>query len=841
MRISGLKLSNYRLHRELSLEFGLGITVLEGANETGKSTLVEALHRALFLSSRSSGALLDEMRPQPGGGDPELTLRFEAEGINFTLHKRFAGSKGASSLMSSVGSSWQGDKAEERLAELVGAGPVPRARQGEQMKERWGHLWVWQGNAGLNPLDLGANALDQARLLEQLQMSGQLGVQSQVDRRVVELVQQRWSSSHTEKGRIGRAGSALAEAQQTEEIAKEQLQNLNKQLLEQKQAQSEQQIASSKLAELDRAIPLLKLLAPLQQQRKEIQKEINSLVETIQKLVKLAQNTTTLKNELEPEHALIETIKSKYLVLKQRRLYASEQLEIALKEAEQLQQAIKILSLQKRLKEQEIKTQKIFELDNYLQQMPQITVENIELLRSQQQQLQIMEITMKSFSTKLELLEADAEVLLNGEPLLAGSTYSLSVVSLLQTTNFKLRLEPGAGGRVEEAKTKGQELKQQINAELERLGVSDVEAAMHLERKRSELENERKRLIQENGNEDAQLIKFTLQQLPKCEINNASLEDLKHKLDLLLPVGRERRLEFNRLDQELSEIQTELDARSNGLNSKRQQLLLNETLLKDLILRHGDKKQLDEQLSATQKAEAELDSKQKSYEAQLQNFKLNYLLVTIESAQKQREELLQQLAALGVVLRNDGINDRFALLDQLEAALENSSAERIRLEKDALMLDLLRKLLQDEQTAMALQYTAPVMKRLDDYLNCCCKNATRSSIEYQSTKGFLNLKWQRGATGVAWPFSVLSGGSKELLAAALRLSMAEVLAGSYNGCLPLVFDDAFSNVDPSRWNGLSDLLCRAEEQGLQLLVFSCDPSFTASLVAKNRIKLTTQA
>ena len=277
------------------------------------------------------------------------------------------------------------------------------------------------------------------------------------------------------------------------------------------------------------------------------------------------------------------------------------------------------------------------------------------------------------------------------------------------------------------------------------------------------------------------------------------------------------------------------------MNSKRQQLLLNETLLKDLILRHGDKKQLDEQLSATQKAEAELDSKQKSYEAQLQNIKLNYLLVTIESAQKQREELLQQLAALGVILRNDGINDRFALLDQLEAALENSSAERIRLEKDALMLDLLRKLLQDEQTAMALQYTAPVMKRLDYYLNCCCENATRSSIEYQSTKGFLNLKWQRGATGVAWPFSVLSGGSKELLAAALRLSMAEVLAGSYNGCLPLVFDDAFSNVDPSRWNGLSDLLCRAEEQGLQLLVFSCDPSFTASLVAKNRIKLTTQA
>lgn len=840
MRISGLKLSNYRLHRELSLEFGLGITVLEGANETGKSTLVEALHRALFLSSRSSGALLDEMRPQPGGGDPELTLRFEAEGISFTLHKRFAGSRGASSLMSSFGSSWQGDKAEERLAELVGAGPVPRARQGEQMKERWGHLWVWQGNAGLNPLDLGANALDQARLLEQLQMSGQLGVQSQVDRRVVELVQQRWSSSHTEKGRIGRAGSALAEAQQAEEIAKQQLQNLNKQLLDQKQAESEQQLAKSKLDELDRVIPLLKLLEPLQLQRQEIQKDLNSLVKIKQKLVELAQSSMNLKNELKPELVLIKELKSKYLMLKQRRLYANQQLELALKEAEQLQQAIKVLSLQKRLKEQEIKSRKIFELDNYLQQMPQITLENIELLRWQQQQLQITEITMKSFSTKLELLQADSEVLLNGEPLSPGSTYSLSVSSLLQTPSFKLRLEPGAGGRVEEAETKGQELKIQIDAELERLGVIDVEAAMRLERKRSEIENERKRLMEENSNEDAQLIKFTLQQLPKCEINNASLEDMRKKLDLLLPVGRERRLEFNRLDQQLSQVQTELDDRSNGLNTKQQQLLLVETLLKDLMLRHGDNKQIDEQLSVTKKAEAELDSKRKGFEAQLQSFKPNNLLVNIESAQKQREELLQQLAALGVLLRNDGINDRFALLDQLEAALENSSTERIRLEKDALMLDLLRQLLQDEQTAMALQYTAPVIKRLDDYLNCCCENATRSSIEYQSTKGFLNLKWQRGATGVAWPFSVLSGGSKELLAAALRLSMAEVLAGAYNGCLPLVFDDAFSNVDPSRWDGLSALLCRGEEQGLQLLVFSCDPNFAASLVAKNRIKLTTQ-
>jgi len=82
---------------------------------------------------------------------------------------------------------------------------------------------------------------------------------------------------------------------------------------------------------------------------------------------------------------------------------------------------------------------------------------------------------------------------------------------------------------------------------------------------------------------------------------------------------------------------------------------------------------------------------------------------------------------------------------------------------------------------------------------------------------------------VAWRFQDLSGGTRELLAAALRLAIAEVLAPAYDGVLPVLFDDAFTNVDPSRWPALNAMLQRARGRGVQVLLLSCDPSFSAAI------------
>ena len=92
-----------------------------------------------------------------------------------------------------------------------------------------------------------------------------------------------------------------------------------------------------------------------------------------------------------------------------------------------------------------------------------------------------------------------------------------------------------------------------------------------------------------------------------------------------------------------------------------------------------------------------------------------------------------------------------------------------------------------------------------------------------------------GLTKVAGAFSFdsLSAGTKEQMAAAVRLAMAEVLAESSDNCLPVVFDDAFAYSDPDRVTILQRMLDRAAARGLQIIVLSCNPSDYATLGAKS--------
>jgi uncharacterized protein YhaN len=70
---------------------------------------------------------------------------------------------------------------------------------------------------------------------------------------------------------------------------------------------------------------------------------------------------------------------------------------------------------------------------------------------------------------------------------------------------------------------------------------------------------------------------------------------------------------------------------------------------------------------------------------------------------------------------------------------------------------------------------------------------------------------------------------REQLGTALRLSMADVLKAGHDGCLPLVFDDAFTNADPLRLARLQQMLALAVARGLQVIVLTCDPQAYAGL------------
>ena len=67
--------------------------------------------------------------------------------------------------------------------------------------------------------------------------------------------------------------------------------------------------------------------------------------------------------------------------------------------------------------------------------------------------------------------------------------------------------------------------------------------------------------------------------------------------------------------------------------------------------------------------------------------------------------------------------------------------------------------------------------------------------------------------------------------------MAEVLAEAYDGTLPVLFDDAFANSDPERQAGVFRMLQQAADQGLQVILLTCDPERSQGIADVSRIKL----
>lgn len=77
MKIRRLHVTDFGAIREADVEFGVGLNVLYGPNDLGKSTLADAIRLALLLPHTSSH--IEDYVPWTGGQNPVIELTFEAE------------------------------------------------------------------------------------------------------------------------------------------------------------------------------------------------------------------------------------------------------------------------------------------------------------------------------------------------------------------------------------------------------------------------------------------------------------------------------------------------------------------------------------------------------------------------------------------------------------------------------------------------------------------------------------------------------------------------------------------------------------------------------------------
>ncbi len=145
LQLRRIALENFRKFRQPHEIAGLtsGLNIVIEPNETGKSTLLDAVRAALFLKHGSKTRLISSFQPTGDNVGPQVTLDFEIGGAPWSLTKRFLRSPTID--LSGPQGRHQGDAAEQALQALLG---FETGAQGSSFEKdlhgALGMLWVAQ-------------------------------------------------------------------------------------------------------------------------------------------------------------------------------------------------------------------------------------------------------------------------------------------------------------------------------------------------------------------------------------------------------------------------------------------------------------------------------------------------------------------------------------------------------------------------------------------------------------------------------------------------------------------------------------------------------------------------
>lgn len=120
MRLLGITLRNFRGVEESSVDFSEGVTVVQGPNEIGKSSIVEALR--LIRDEKDSAKKACVRTVQPVGSDvgPEVEIRLRIGGYDMKYRKRWLRSTLTElAIFSPKAEQLSGDQAHARFKEIL--------------------------------------------------------------------------------------------------------------------------------------------------------------------------------------------------------------------------------------------------------------------------------------------------------------------------------------------------------------------------------------------------------------------------------------------------------------------------------------------------------------------------------------------------------------------------------------------------------------------------------------------------------------------------------------------------------------------------------------------------
>lgn len=174
----------------------------------------------------------------------------------------------------------------------------------------------------------------------------------------------------------------------------------------------------------------------------------------------------------------------------------------------------------------------------------------------------------------------------------------------------------------------------------------------------------------------------------------------------------------------------------------------------------------------------------------------------------QAERLLGEIGQAG----EEGLADR---LERATRAAVEAAEDLAKAEREAAEAELLHEVMTRHRGAARRAYVAPFRAELEGLARLVFGGDTTVEVDHATLQ-----VTARTRHGVTVPFDALSGGAREQIALLGRLAAARLVSG--DGGAPVIIDDALGYSDAARLEGLGAALASAGSLG-QVIVLTCAP------------------
>ncbi|MGA7134994.1 MAG: AAA family ATPase [Mycobacterium sp.] len=870
MKLHRLVLTNYRGidHREIDFP-DQGVVVVSGANEIGKSSMIEALDLLLESKDRSTKKEVKEVKPTHADVGSEVTAEISAGPYRFIYRKRFHKKcETQLTVLEPRREQHSGDEAHDRvqamLAETVDTGLWHAQRVLQS---------VSTAAVNLSGCDALTRALDVA--------AGDIAALSGTEPLLIERIDTEYARYFTPTGRpTGEWTAAIKALHDAEDEVQHcaaavtevdervhrhaaltvELAELSQQQQVAGARQTAAQAVAAKVAQLAEQVREAKLIATAatatsvtstgaHTERLRLRTETDTRTATVATLEAEAREAAdaqaTARDVTVAADAVAEEAGQLLAAARQRAETARRVVDQLARREETARLATRLAKIDAALGDRDRIGEELstIALNNDLSQRIEKAAAAVERV---QDQLALVSATVEFVAaTDIELVIGQQRLSLSAGQswsATAGSTTDVEVPGILTA-----RFTPGTSAL--DIQSEYAAVQENLAAALAAARVADLAEARHTDQRRRELQSGRDQLtatlVGLCGDDDVEQLRSRLAELralpaltddvamdaaaARAELDEADAARVKAGADC----DTHRRVAALATSR-LSEISTRATLLHDKLVTQRAELAAVADRLAEQRKAVSDKKlaaTVDADQLAARAAEGRVVELSEQLAAAAPEAVANELADATEAAAALRarhDEVARSLHEIGVELTLFGTEGRKGKLDAAETKREHARSEHDRVGRRARAVQLLREVMVRHRDTTRLRYVEPFRAELQR-LGRPVFGPT-FEVDVDSDLCILN----RTVDGCTVPYESLSGGAKEQLGILARLAGAALVAKE--DAVPILIDDALGFTDPDRLAKMAEVFDTLGERG-QVIVLTCTPARYDGVKDARRIEL----